>query len=70
MTSETQATKDLRATLASADRYAGLVGVVNAMTTEQYLRLLDIADPNPPTAEERAEAEALTDDQLLAELLA
>ena len=42
---------------------------VNSLTSEQYLRLLDICDPNPPTPEEWEEINAMTDDELLKALL-
>lgn len=41
---------------------------VNSLTSEQYIRLLDMADPNPMTEEEKAQYSAMSDDELLAEL--
>lgn len=41
---------------------------VNSLTSEQYMRLLDIADPNPMTDEEKVKYGAMTDAELLAEL--
>ena len=42
---------------------------VNSLTSEQMIRLYDIADPNPPTEGERKAFDALSEDELLAELL-
>ena len=43
---------------------------VNSLTTEQYIRLLDMADPSPMTDAEKVYYNSLNDDELLAELLA
>jgi hypothetical protein len=42
----------------------------NSLTAEQYIRLLDIADPNPMTPEEKAKYAKMSDDELLSELMA
>ena len=41
---------------------------VDSLTSEQFIRLLDIADPNPMTDEERAYFNSLSVEELAAEL--
>lgn len=41
---------------------------VDSLTSEQFIRLLDIADPNPMTDEERAYFNSLSNDEIAAEL--
>ena len=48
----------------------GFEEFVNSLTSEEYIRLLDIADPNPMTAKQKAEMDKLTDEELLSQLFA